>query len=455
MFWTTLTILACLAYSVLADTPANCTYEDIRGTWTFEISESNKDKTIDCSKSFKVSRVLTVQLKYPDIAIDLFNNNGYWTLIYNQGFEVTVAGRKYFGFFYYKDKTSFCHQVIGGWSHDLLSRDWACFNGKKSESVIKQNSLPTNNFSFVGLRLNSKNIVSSINKMQKYWTAQHYRHFDSLTDEDLLKMAGGRNSQIFSRPKPAPLTVEHLRIRESLPRSFDWRNVGGVNFVSPVRNQKICGSCYAFASMAMAEARVKIQTNNTQNPIFSTQDIVECSNYSQGCEGGFPYLVAGKYAEDYGLVLESCNPYKGVDGKCQTQQNCERHYFTNYSYVGGFYGGCNEVLMQQAIYERGPVAVSFMVYSDFRNYKNGVYVHTGDHIGINRFDPFVITNHVVLVVGWGQLSPAEGGTKYWIVKNSWGPEWGMDGYFWIRRGTDECGIESIAAESMPIYKYIK
>ena len=58
-----------------------------------------------------------------------------------------------------------------------------------------------------------------------------------------------------------------------------------------------------------------------------------------GCDGGFPYLVAGKYAEDYGLVLEKCNPYKGKDGKCQTQQNCERHYFTGYSYIGGFYGG--------------------------------------------------------------------------------------------------------------------
>ena len=80
---------------------------------------------------------------------------------------------------------------------------------------------------------------------------------------------------------------------------------------------------------------------------------------------------------------------------------------------------------------------------------------TGDDIGVNRFDPFVITNHVVLVVGWGQLSPEEGGTKYWVVKNSWGTNWGIDGYFWIRRGTDECGIESIAAESTPIFKYAK
>lgn len=71
-----------------------------------------------------------------------------------------------------------------------------------------------------------------------------------------------------------------------LPESFDWRNINGTNFVSPIRNQGSCGSCYAFASMALAEARFRVQTNNKQRPVFSTQDIVECSSYSQGCEGG-------------------------------------------------------------------------------------------------------------------------------------------------------------------------
>jgi len=58
-----------------------------------------------------------------------------------------------------------------------------------------------------------------------------------------------------------------------------------------------------------------------------------------GCEGGFPYLVGGKYAEDFGLVEEECNRYKGVDGKCSTPRNCSRHYSTHYRYIGGYYGG--------------------------------------------------------------------------------------------------------------------
>ena len=80
---------------------------------------------------------------------------------------------------------------------------------------------------------------------------------------------------------------------------------------------------------------MRILTNNTQQPVFSTQDIVSCSPLSQvtspphshpshcpaqGCEGGFPYLVAGRYAKDYGAVAESCSPYVGKDGACSTQK---------------------------------------------------------------------------------------------------------------------------------------
>jgi cathepsin C len=87
--------------------------------------------------------------------------------------------------------------------------------------------------------------------------------------------------------------------------------------------------------MGMHEARLRIKTNNTRNAVYSPQDVVECSRYSQGCDGGFPYLVAGKYTEDYGVVEESCSPYKGKNGKCSTDPSCKRQYATNYKYVGG------------------------------------------------------------------------------------------------------------------------
>lgn len=106
---------------------------------------------------------------------------------------------------------------------------------------------------------------------------------------------------------------------------------------------------------------------------------------------------------------------------------------------------CNEDLMMDRLVNNGPIAVSFMVYNDFLHYKGGVYQHTGL---TSKFNPFEITNHVVLVVGYGFDS--ELGQKYWLVKNSWGTSWGEDGFFRIMKGVDECAIESIAVESFPI-----
>lgn len=97
--------------------------------------------------------------------------------------------------------------------------------------------------------------------------------------------------------------------------------------------------------------------------------------------------------------------------------------------------------MKMELVANGPIAVSFEVYNDFSQYKGGIYHHTG--IGLrSKFDPFHLTNHAVLAVGYG--ADKKTGEKYWIVKNSWGAQWGENGYFRIRRGTDECSIESIA-----------
>ncbi|XP_073778907.1 dipeptidyl peptidase 1 isoform X1 [Danio rerio] len=244
-----------------------------------------------------------------------------------------------------------------------------------------------------------------------------------------------------------PVTVAaDSKAAAGLPQHWDWRNVNGVNFVSPVRNQAQCGSCYSFATMGMLEARVRIQTNNTQQPVFSPQQVVSCSQYSQGCDGGFPYLI-GKYIQDFGIVEEDCFPYTGSDSPCNLPAKCTKYYASDYHYVGGFYGGCSESAMMLELVKNGPMGVALEVYPDFMNYKEGIYHHTGLRDANN---PFELTNHAVLLVGYGQCHKT--GEKYWIVKNSWGSGWGENGFFRIRRGTDECAIESIAVAATPIPK---
>ena len=137
-----------------------------------------------------------------------------------------------------------------------------------------------------------------------------------------------------------------------------------------------------------------------------------------------------------------------------------RHYTATYGYVGGYYGACTAEAMMAALVRDGPLSVSFevrcrcegvqvnsagvQVYDDFMLYKGGVYHHTG-HITATSFTPFEVrssqqqkvhacvqmTNHAVLLVGFGR-DPALG-EDYWIVKNSWGTEWGEEGFFRIRR----------------------
>ena len=133
--------------TVIGDTPANCTYDEIQGSWVFYAGLSRYDNTLKCDKAFKLAREFHFQLLFPDIVVDDEGNRGFWTMIYNQGFEVVVDGRKYFAFSKYSKSgakvTSFCNQTMPGWSHDaqVVSKNWGCFYGKsfdESRSYICQ-----------------------------------------------------------------------------------------------------------------------------------------------------------------------------------------------------------------------------------------------------------------------------------------------------------------------------
>jgi len=441
-------VLCFFVSSIQGDTPANCTFEDIRGSWIFYETERNGDNTIDCYND-KMSNVqkVKIELLKPNMAVDEYGNKGHWTLIYNQGFEVIVNQRVYFAFSHYiengSEVTSICDRTLVGWSHDVLSHNWACFKGKRVE-VAEPKTHIQSSINLKGIHQNNKKLIDSINLQQKSWSASSYSWMEGMSHEDLMKMRGGIKSKIHARPSTAAASPFVRRQAEFLPAAWDWRNVSGVNYVPPVRNQGACGSCYAFSSMGMIESRIRVATKNQVTITLSPQDIVSCSGYSQGCDGGFPYLIAGKYGHDFGLIPEECNPYTGKDSTCP-MKSCSRTYVAKYRYVGGYYGACNEELMKMSLVQNGPLSVSFEVYPDFMHYAGGVYHHTGL---LEKFNPFELTNHAVLLVGYG--TDAKTGEDYWLVKNSWGTGWGEGGYFRIRRGVDECGIESIAVEAMPI-----
>ncbi|XP_061683773.1 dipeptidyl peptidase 1 isoform X2 [Syngnathoides biaculeatus] len=427
-------VLAMCAWGCRGDTPANCTYEDLLGTWVFRVSDPGHDKNDNCSEEGAAGGktvTVTVTLEKLSVANDEMGNSGFFTLIYNQGFEVVINGYKWFAFFKYVEEgpkvTSFCDLTLPGWVHDVLGNNWACFVGKKVAPVPPQAYYkpPLSARLFDRPFTPNRGVIEAINAAQNSWKAVSYPEYETYSLPELHSRAGGPSSRISVHVHPTPATAQVAKLAAALPQHWDWRNVDGLNFVSPVRNQASCGSCYSFATMGMLEARIRISTNNS-------------------CDGGFPYLI-GKYAQDFGIVDESCFPYVAKNTPCGVAQNCGRTYVAEYSYVGGFYGGCSEAAMMLELVQNGPMAVSFEVYSDFMHYKEGIYHHTGIS---DPFNPFELTNHAVLLVGYGRCHVT--GQKYWLVKNSWGDGWGESGYFRIRRGSDECSIESIAVAAKPI-----
>ena len=135
------------------DTPANCTYEDIIGRWIFHEGPRGNDKTVNCSQKVNITSGLFVTLEFPNIATDDDGNVGFWTIIYNQGFEVVINNRKYFAFSLYEQSgqnvTSYCTHTFWGWAHGtgVNPSDWSCYIAAKldTDSKPKVHSIKNSN----------------------------------------------------------------------------------------------------------------------------------------------------------------------------------------------------------------------------------------------------------------------------------------------------------------------
>lgn len=268
-----------------------------------------------------------------------------------------------------------------------------------------------------------KSVQEEIAKTHAAWRAKE-SWVTNLSQDDIHRMLG------LQRAPTGRLDFEAMRPSMfEANSSLDWRNINGVNWLGDVMNQGNCGSCVAFAVVATLEARYSISSGMPWlHPTFSPQALFGCGG--GGCETGWLPELAANYLHDTGIPDEACMPYTsgstGQDVSCS--QKCAdadaRTFRITNSTMPTSYGGSVEDV--KAALKRGPLVTTLMVYTDFLTYAGGVYKHvTGSAAG----------GHAVSLIGYDDSKRA------WLIRNSWGHEWGENGFGWIS-WDDTSGIGS-------------
>lgn len=272
--------------------------------------------------------------------------------------------------------------------------------------------------------------VNAAASQHKFWLEEN--QFADLTNAEFRATRTGLRPS-SSRGNRAPTSFRYANVSTGdLPASVDWRGKGAVN---PVKDQGDCGCCWAFSAVAAMEGAVKLATGKLVS--LSEQQLVSCDvkGEDQGCEGGLMDDAFDFIIKNGGLAAESDYPYTASDDKCATAgAGAAAATIKGYEDVPAN----DEAALLKAVANQ-PVSVAIDGGDrHFQFYKGGVL--SGAAGCATELD------HAITAVGYGVASD---GTKYWLMKNSWGTSWGEDGYVRMERGVADkegvCGLAMMAS----------
>ncbi|XP_076450639.1 cathepsin L-like peptidase [Babylonia areolata] len=250
-------------------------------------------------------------------------------------------------------------------------------------------------------------------------------HLGDMTSKEVVAMLNGYK---MSANRTAGATYLPPSNVGDLPSEVDWRTKG---YVTPVKNQAQCGSCWAFSSTGSLEGQHFKKTGTLVS--LSEQNLMDCSRKegNHGCEGGLMDQAFTYIKKNKGVDTEESYPYRARDENCHfSPANVGA---TDTGYVDITQG--SESDLQSAVATVGPISVAIDASKrSFQLYRSGVYYEP--KCSSERLD------HGVLAVGYGTA----GSEDYWLVKNSWGAQWGMNGYIQMSRNrNNNCGIATQAS----------
>lgn len=212
----------------------------------------------------------------------------------------------------------------------------------------------------------------------------------------------------------------------TLPSQFDWRNHNGINYVTPVKNQGNCGSCWVFSSVGVMESRVLMDYQmgglkkdlSEQIMLTFTKPFTDPQTPYDNCEYGGYIDDAAAFLKTAGIPVEGCYPYTQTDGSsnyaCSDWQS-DTYKITGWTWVNE-YTTATANQIKTAIYNYGPIVVTMSVYDDFFSYSSGIYKYVSGSVA---------GGHALELIGWDDIN------QCFIVKNSWGTGWGESGFFRI------------------------
>ncbi|KAK8714882.1 hypothetical protein V6N13_042227 [Hibiscus sabdariffa] len=305
---------------------------------------------------------------------------------------------------------------------DLASEEslWDLYERWRSQHAVSRD-LGEKQKRFNVFKENLKHI-HKVNQMDKPFKLK-LNKFADMTNHEFISTRSSKVSHYRMFYGPRRVTDFRHGKTDNLPPSIDWRQKGAV---TGVKDQGKCGSCWAFSTVVAVEGINQIKTGELVT--LSEQELVDCDKENQGCEGGLMEQAFEFIKQSAGLTTEINYPYRAKDESCDSSKlNGPVVMIDGYEMVPEK----DEKALMKAVANQ-PVSIAIDAGGkDFQFYSEGVFTGTcGTEL-----------NHGVALVGYGATLD---GTKYWLVKNSWGEDWGEKGYIRMERDVDAeeglCGL---------------